>query len=218
MHFDNLKDDILTQKLSNEQLFQKHFVDKETYFFSTGHVERNLEYTFKKDIAEVLEIHINDIYIVGSGKTGYSIKPKNEGGRFDRKFELKKLKRNKSDIDIAIVDTKLFDKVQENIYDWSRGFKITWVENIYYNEGKFPVPINYKFLEYLGKGWYRPDFAPTDFQIQTQKGELQNILNKWSQIFDRKIAFAIYKNWHFFKKYQLETIDLLEAKIKNGEL
>lgn len=217
MYFENLKQDIQSEHYNEEQLFQKYFVDKQTYFFKE--ISTSIEeYKLKKDIADILEIHINDIYIIGSGKIGCSIKPKNEGLEFDSKFNTTKIKKDKSDIDIAIVNSKLFDKIQENIYDWSNGFSFDWDENNFYQRGKFEVSLKYKFLEYLGKGWFRPDYAPQNYYIETKSGKLKNVINKWSEKFDRKIAFALYKDWHFFKKYQIETLKKLSLKIKQGEI
>lgn len=70
----------------------------------------------------------------------------------------------------------------------------------------------------MGKGWYRPDFAPVDYSITTQHSDIKDIINKWRKRLDRKVAFAIYKNWGFFKKYQIESITVLKNKIETGEL
>lgn len=86
-------------------------VDKETYYFKIKINTYWKEYNLK--IAQVLGIHLNDIYIIGSGKIGFSIKPENEGRVFDGKFEKTNLVKDKSDIDIAIVNTKLFDYIQK---------------------------------------------------------------------------------------------------------
>lgn len=215
MYFDEMKKDILANKLNNEQLFQKYFIDKETYFFKTN----DNEYLMKEDIAKILEIHINDIYIVGSAKLGCSIKPNNEGRLFDGNYQKTKKMKDRSDIDVGIVSNQLFDKIQENIYDWSNGFKTTWTVNSYNKDPtKFKVPLKYKFLEYLGKGWYRPDLAPDDFTVETDSGNIKEVIKVWSKTVNRKIAFALYKNWHFFKKYQLENIENLRIKIKKGDV
>ena len=77
--------------------------------------------------------------------------------------------------------------------------------------------MKFKFLEYLGKGWYRPDFAPRSYAVSTNNGILNNVLEKWRKKLNRKIAFAIYKNWHFFKKYQIENIKSTRDIIDTGE-
>lgn len=214
----NFKDEILAKKLNEEQLFQKYLIDSTTFIFSDILKNTNQEYDLKADFASVLHVQINDIYIVGSGKTGFSLKPKEFGRTFDGNFETTKVWKDRSDIDIAIVSTGLFDFVQESIYDWSKGFRVDWDSNKYYESGqeKFGIPLKYMFLEYLGKGWYRPDLAPKDFSVETDVGTLNEVAEKWRAILKRKTSWAIYKNWHFFKKYQVENIKTIRDKIESG--
>ena len=161
--FSEFKNKILEKKLDNEQLFQKFFIDDPTYFFCLKNGTIDLEYELKMEFANILCIHMNDIYIVGSAKTGFSMKPKCRGRGFDGDYLKSKKIKNKSDIDVAVVSSSLFEYVQENIYDWSVAFTRDWNSNKYYSDGmeKFNVSLKYKFLEYLGKGWYRPDLAPS---------------------------------------------------------
>jgi hypothetical protein len=211
------QDDIFENRLNDEQVFQKYFIDNETFFFKLQDNIGNWEYELKMDLANSLNIHMNDIYIVGSGKTGFSMKPKCRGRAFDGDYQITRKVSDKSDIDIAIVSNSLFDEVQENIYDWSKGFKDDWNSNSYYSDGnkRFGVSLKYKFLEYLGKGWYRPDLKPVDYKYQTKDSiNLEDVLDKWRSRLNRKVAYAFYKNWHFFKKYQIETISSLRNSVK----
>ena len=73
-------------------------------------------------------------------------------------------------------------------------------------------------MEYLGKGWFRPDYAPQNYHIETKNGKLKDIIKKWSNKLNRKVAFAIYKDWHFFKKYQMETLKQMSIKISKGDI
>lgn len=220
MTFDSFKEKIISDTLDSEQLFQRYFIDAETYFFN--HVEKgeDFEYLIKKDIAHVLSIHLNDVYIVGSAKIGFSMKPKEYGRVFDGNFVKTSLKKDKSDLDIAIISDRLFDELQETMYDWTNGYRKSWDQNTFYQSGRemFGVDLKYKFLEYLGKGWYRPDFSPTGFRIETINGQLDTVFNTWRRKIDRKISYAVYKNWTFFKKFQLENIEKIISKISSGEL
>ncbi len=217
--YTNFKNDILSNSLSDEQLFQKYFVDNETFFFKSIATSEDWEYELKMDIAKSLDIHMNDIYIIGSGKTGFSMKPRCRGRSFDGDFVESNKWKDKSDIDIAIVSNILFDNVQENIYDWSGGFNNDWNANSYYSDGikKFGVSLKYKFLEYLGKGWFRPDFKPVEYGFEIgNNNSLDDVLEKWRGKLDRKVAYAIYKNWNFFKKYQIENINSLRTVVNEG--
>lgn len=219
--FNEFKSDIVANKLNDEQLFQKYFIDSKTFFFASIQKDCDLEYQLKYDIARVLQIHINDIYIVGSGKTGFSMKMKSAGNVFDYIFNTSKQNKDKSDIDIAIVSPKLFEYIHETFYDWSNHYDFKWDSNSYYPNGcipRFEVNLKYKFLEYLGKGWYRPDFAPTAFQVSTSKGNIKDVIDKWRNKLNRKVSYGIYKSWHYFHKYQIENINHMRHKIKSGDV
>lgn len=220
MTFDSFKEKIISNTLNSEQIFQRFFIDAETYFFNHVEKENDFEYIIKKDIAQVVSVHINDVYIVGSAKVGFSMKPKEYGRVFDGNFLKSNLKKDRSDLDVAIISSRLFDEIQETIYDWTNGFRKSWDQNSFYGSGReiFGVELKYKFLEYLGKGWFRPDLSPAGFKIETANGQLDMVINTWRKKIDRKISFAVYKNWVFFKKYQLENIEKLMIKINAGEL
>lgn len=219
MSFENFKEKIISKTLNSEQIFQKYFIDKETFFFKEIETEDDLEYKLKKDFSFLLDVHINDIYVVGSGKTGFSMNPKQYGQGFDEEFKRTHILRNKSDLDVAIVSPHLYETIQETMYDWSIGYKKSWDRNSFYLSGteRFGVELKYKFLEYLGRGWYRPDLAPANFKIETKNGKLDEVTSYWRQKLRRKISYAVYKNWKFFKKYQLENIDKVIGKISSGD-
>lgn len=219
MSFEKFKEKIITKKLNSEQIFQKYFIDKETFFFKEIETEDDLEYMLKQDFSHLLDVHINDIYVVGSGKTGFSMNPKKYGQGFDEEFNHTKVIRTKSDLDVAIVSSNLYESLQETMYDWSIGYKKNWDRNSYYYNGKekFGVELKYKFLEYLGRGWYRPDLAPADFKIETKNGSLDQVTNYWRKRLRRQISYAVYKNWKFFKKYQIENIDKIIGKVNSGD-
>ncbi|MGP8329753.1 MAG: hypothetical protein ACT6FF_05500 [Methanosarcinaceae archaeon] len=215
--FDQFKQDLLLKKLNNEQIFQKYFIDQKTYFFFSNH---NEEYLLKCEIAEVLKVYINDIYIIGSGKVGFSIKPKAIGRAFDENFKKTHKLNDKSDIDVAIVSNELFEFIMVNMYDWSEAYKKDWNSNDYYSDGKekFGVSLKYKFLEYMGKGWYRPDFTPVSYSLERGESSIQDAIKSWRKRLKRKVSIAIYKNWNFFMKYQIENIQSIRDGLSSGDL
>lgn len=113
----NLKPDVLVQK---------HLIEDRTFFFNE--IKKGEEFDFKKDIASILKVHVRDIVIVGSGKFGFSLKPDNasEGlylfKEFDYNFK-NNISDKKSDLDIAIVSSFLFDKEIENLYNYTGFYK-----------------------------------------------------------------------------------------------
>ncbi|RZJ48820.1 MAG: hypothetical protein EOO44_19550, partial [Flavobacterium sp.] len=106
---------------------QKFLIEEPTFFFNN--VRKGEEYDFKKNIAEILGVHFRDIIIVGSGKLGFSIKPDSETAlyrfkMFDHDVD-KGLSEVKSDLDVAIISSNLFDKEIENLYNHMDFYKGT---------------------------------------------------------------------------------------------
>ena len=114
----DFKSDCVT--LKEDIVVQKHLVDGTSYFFQLYYDEAE-EFDFKKSLAESLEVHIRDIAIVGSGKLGFSIKPSKSNSRFyqfkvfDQDFD-EDPSNKKSDLDVAIISGKLFDKQLVSLY------------------------------------------------------------------------------------------------------
>ena len=121
--------------LKPDILVQKHLIEDITFFFDK--IRKGEEFDFKKDIASILNVHVRDIVIVGSGKFGFSLKPSNasEGLYLFKEFDYNyknKISEKKSDLDIAIVSSYLFDKeiqytcgmcTKNNVFIVSSGFK-----------------------------------------------------------------------------------------------
>jgi hypothetical protein len=63
----------ICKKNKPDIIVQKHIIEDETFFFKE--IIKGKEFDFKKDIANILDVHIRDVVIVGSGKLGFSLKP-----------------------------------------------------------------------------------------------------------------------------------------------
>lgn len=209
---DSLKTDLRNESLSFEQLFQKHIVDIQSFYFNTILQDTGKEYEIRELIANSLGVHINEVVIVGSAKLGFSLNPNKLYNEFDAKFNRTSVIRDKSDLDIAVISPDLFKELNIRIYDFTNSFKVKWKENEYYNGDKingFEVPINYKFFEYHTKGWFRPDFKPSGFEFcinNTFEGLKKQIID----ITGRRLGLGIYKNWFFFKNYHIENLKRLQ--------
>jgi hypothetical protein len=116
MNLDSFKHECMQSR--PDTVVQKHIVDGTTFFFDQ--IRKGEEFDFKKDIAEIIDVHIRDIVIVGSGKLGFSLKPNNsENGlylykEFDSNYK-EDNELEKSDLDVAIVSSVLFDKEIKNL-------------------------------------------------------------------------------------------------------
>ncbi len=214
---DSLKTDLRNESLSFEQLFQKHIVDSQCFFFNSIIKDTKKEYEIRGLIANSLGVHINEVIIVGSAKLGFSLSPKKLYNEFDSKFNQTKIFRDKSDLDIAVISPDLFKDLNIRIYNYTNSFKFKWHENEYYNGSKlndFNVPINYKFFEYHTKGWFRPDFKPRGFEFCTNSS-YENLKKQIIDTTGRKIGLGIYKNWFFFKNYHIENLKILQTLMKS---
>jgi hypothetical protein len=106
-------------------LLQKYIIDTDSHFFQK--IENRLdEFDFKKDISQILSVHVRDIIIVGSGKLGFSLKPyitKSKSAYYNfYEFDFKWKQNNsnkRSDLDVAIISSELFDRQFVNLYNES---------------------------------------------------------------------------------------------------
>ncbi|MBD9613713.1 hypothetical protein IB245_19625 [Pseudomonas sp. PDM02] len=108
-------------------------------------------YDFKKIITNEFEISFHEVYITGSGKLGFS---PHKGTTFDYD----------SDIDVAIISSKLFDSIM--------GMISTYQMQIRKNRRVIrdaELSMYHEFLEYSAMGWIRPDKLPISFQMDVLK-------------------------------------------------
>lgn len=212
----HLKKDLLNEKLSMEQLFQKHVVDIPTYFFSEILNDTAKEYKIRELVANALEVHINEVLVMGSAKLGYSLSPKKTYRDFDHIYNQTRAKKDKSDLDIAIISNDYFSDVSIKLYQFSNSYRTKWKANEYYNGAKlrdFDVPINHKLFEYHIKGWFRPDFKPIGFEFCINK-TFEELKKEILHLTGRKTGLAIYKNWFYFKSYHIENLNRLQSSMK----
>lgn len=188
------KNDCLTE--SHDSVVQRHLLDGSSFYFET--TEPTAEFTFKKGIADSLQVHIRDIAIVGSAKLGFSIKPEKTGLYAFRHFDLGRT----SDIDIAVVSSTLFDLQVIKLYEHTSAYR---------NSHIWRVPSDKKsFINYAVKGWLRPDFLPTGYHITT---EITPTLAEYKMKFGRSINIGIYKSWYFFQKYHSNNVRSIHLNI-----
>jgi len=220
---ESLKLDLLSE-MKVEQLFQKHIIDGSSYYFRDHLGEHNQEYELRHDLSDQLGLSINDIVIVGSAKLGFSVK--NEKFlKFDAKFSDTNLKKDHSDIDVAIVNRRLFDTQAATIYEISRHFEGSWINdnwksNYFYRDKNALQRSGVKslFTSYtknIARGWLRLDYAPN---IYINSAPWKEIVKIWQERLERKVTIAIYSEWHYLKHYQMDNLLNLRRKIKALEI
>ncbi|GHA71068.1 hypothetical protein [Pontibacter akesuensis] len=211
------KQDITSARLTQEQLFQKHIVDGRCHYFTHILKDEEKEYKLRQLVADYLDVYIHEVIIVGSAKLGFSISPKKLFHHFDTKFRMTRQWKDKSDIDVAVICEELFEGVGRNVFKYTNSLKDQWDSNEYYREGKFNVPVNYRYFEYFSKGWFRPDFKPRGFEISNLKS-FEAFKKETTKLVDRKVTIAIYKNWFYFMNYHTDNLNEISHKKETSTL
>jgi len=175
---------------------QKFLIEESSYFFNE--IIKGEEYDFKREIATILEVHIRDIAIVGSGKLGFSLKP-NSGAT--NLYQFKSFDAGgidkKSDLDIAIISSYLFDKEIENLYKHMGFYKTKWEDRV-------------SFAKYVLKGRLAIRFLPESFPLT--KGILK-VQEKYKMQYGRVVNIEIYKSWYYFETYHQENIKNIQVNL-----
>lgn len=214
------KSDLRQETLNYEAIIQKHLIDAPTYYFENYIKIPSAENSLKSLIAQSFSINKEEVFIIGSGKTGFSFKPNNLFKEFDYKYSLSKLIKDKSDLDIVIISSKLYELIGRNMYNYTAAYNDKWKNNEYYSFEKarqFPVPICYKCFEYYTKGWFRPDFKPYGFEF-CEKGSFEELKRNIYKIIGRKGTIAVYQNWFYFSNYHITNIKNLSLKLKTEKV
>ncbi|MDP2143758.1 MAG: hypothetical protein Q8J80_06450 [Gallionella sp.] len=205
----------LTSIIPIEQVFQKHVVDGSSYFFKERLQKIDWEYELRHELAKSLDVSINDVIIVGSAKLGFSLKTE-EFNQFDFKFSNTKNPRDLSDIDIAVVNRKLYDKTIEQVFHLSRHFEKDWIEKNWKMNAFYKIPDNLhkRYALYLAKGWLRPDLLPSSFY---DVAPWRPVCDDWRVKLRRKIALGFYSDWLYLKHYQMDNLDRLRNQLNSLE-
>ena len=170
---DQYKADLST--LSPIQIVRKHIIYGESCVLS-----QHEYFDLRSKIAEHFQLHPNEVLVVGSAKLGFSIVPNKVYNLFG----------DASDIDVAIVSSKLFDAIWESVFS-------------YKHEGGY-WPEYDEFIEYFFRGWIRPDKLPPSniFQLAKDWWDFFQGVTNSGAYGDYKIAGALYKSWFFLENYQ----------------
>lgn len=212
-----LKQDLIDEK-DMEIIFQQHIIEGDSYFFNSLMNAPEKEYELRKELSRELNINIRDTVLVGSAKIGFSIKTR-QFLEFDEKFKASKMRKDRSDIDIAIVSQALFDDLSEKLYKFTRHYDKSWIAenwqvNNYYSTHSPEKPkLHDSFFYYYAKGWYRPDMLPANFDPPWK-----DTLGRWRTSLNRKISIGLYRDWKYLKNYQTDHLETIQSKIKQLEI
>ncbi|UHQ56642.1 hypothetical protein [Microbulbifer sp. YPW16] len=138
------------------------------------------EFELARSIADHFDTHPANVILVGSGKLGFSIAPHKRYVPFN----------DKSDVDVAIIDQRLFDTI--------------WWEIHKANMTSSNWPNRDAFAKYLLRGWIRPDKFPS---IEAPEvSDWWDFFNSLSRSVGIKIRGAVYNDWKFFESYHVQSV------------
>jgi len=154
------------------------------------------EFELKDRISDYFDVEFSEVVVVGSGKLGFSIAPRKRYREFNEE----------SDIDIAVVSEKLFNKV--------------WKEAYLYRKSGAYWPKCGEFFRYLASGWIRPDKLPigSSFRFTERWWNHYNELTSGGEFGPYKIRGGLYHSWFFFFQYQYQCIDQCASEIDDANI
>lgn len=159
-------------------------------------------------LVKQLGVQSTSIYIVGSGKLGFSLNPDN----FPRPFS------ESSDIDVVIIDQRMFDTVWTTLLKWHyprRTLELPGIDRQWIGSRK----------KDLYWGWFLPDkiqFDGLSFpsvlkpvrDISTTWFNAFQSLSQYDEFLGRTVSGRLYRTWDHALLYHMEGLRLLSQIVK----
>ena len=166
--------------LSSIQMIRKYILNGGCHVLNDDQ-----HFRLKEQICEHFGIEFNNVILVGSGKLGFSIKSEKRFHSFGED----------SDIDVAVVSTKLFQNIWEEAY-------------LYKKSGAY-WPKSASFFRYLSEGWIRPDKLPSSdyFSFTATWWDFFNGITVSKCYGPYKIRAGLYHSMFFLQEYQKICIE-----------
>ena len=188
MNHRKLIEDAANQHLPRRQIARQLYFLSPSFAFDGN---TSLQLALYEKICDYLKLPLSAIRLVGSGHTGFSLV---KNTPFDK---------NKSDLDIAIVDSRLYLDFFELAFQTTEGWR---------DVTKFPGSAQKQkqtkadFLSYLRKGVIRPDLMPSS----PQKADWENFFGKLGDQYSNfcnGISAGIYAGELFMAAKQESAIE-----------
>ncbi len=157
-------------------------------------------FDFRRRIADKFSVSFHEVFVVGSAKLWFSLYK-------DKQFDLD------SDIDVVIVSEHLFDTFMEKIRAYQNELRrsrrtVTDKE----------LKMYHQFLEYIARGWIRPDKIPLSFRLSDLKDDwfafFKSISNGKSEVGNYKVTAGIFRSYVHLEHYLLNGLqEIYSAKL-----
>lgn len=195
---EEIKKDIVI--LPAKEFYIKYLLRSDNWYFETKLGKSKEDSIRKSDdfkaiVSQTLEISFNNIAIVGSSKTGCSLTPVSE-----QRSKLFRGFNDDSDIDIAIVSDKLFQKY------WDL-FRHSYSE------------VNKRYYNYISRGIYRGYINEKHLSVidgcrkeWNEKSSSSKRILRNELYIQPEITYRLYRSWEDFEEYHIQSI----TEIKRG--
>lgn len=180
------KNDLLV--LNDSQMVNKYYLSGSPFALTDDKYHQ-----VREKVAAHFEIDFNNVFLVGSAKLGFSIKPKRRYMAFG----------SKSDIDMVIVSEKLYEKIWQELYLFEKN-------GGYWERGE-------SFKEYHFKGWMRPDKLPLEPSFVRTKmwWDFFEEISGSGEFGPYRIVGGLYHSRFFFENYQKKCFEQCRTGLSN---
>lgn len=162
----------------------------------------------RQHLSEALRLTPKDILVVGSARIGFSLNP----DRFPRQFLAS------SDIDVLVVDSRLFDKIWTTVLKWHYprkglhlgGQDARWMGNMrkYIYWGAI-VPSN---VRYVGLSF--PEILKPIRDLSTAWFNAFQSLSLYPEFSAREVSGLLYRTVEHAKLYQIEGLRRIKMQLQ----
>jgi hypothetical protein len=161
-------------------------------------------YEFRKRVSINFGIDFHEVFITGSAKLGFSP-------------HKRKMFDYDSDVDIAIVSPKLYDKILDIICEYQMELR-----NSRRAVTSQEIKMYHDFLEYTAIGWIRPDKLPISFKVGKLKNEwfefFNSISHGKSEIGNYQASAGVFKTHQHFEKYTISGFRKLKKSLEVDQI
>ena len=193
---DKFKEDLMSKDIHS--VYRKYLLGHKIWYFETKLSVEDYAQTyddFKIYMSERLNLHVNNIAIVGSAKLGFSLSPTKNYKCFD----------DESDIDLIIVSRELFRASWDAFLELSNRFHVNFYSGITSNIFRRFVSLkNPDIRNDFFSGWVK--------KVDPCKKDIQTIFN-----IPHEINYRIYESWESVESYHVNGLNKLINKMESDD-
>ncbi len=197
----------VSQMYPTKEEFEEILEKKDVDTILSSYVFSGLPYSFRsvpevhirmiEQISRGLRVSKEDICIVGSARTGFSLSPLKYGEAFN----------NFSDIDVVVVSPKLFDPSWLEVVTHCRGPRST------HNKATWGRLLDHRDRHYVFNGWIYPNDMIGALGIGSRWLSTFSGLSRIRELSTRKVSGRLYRTWDHVKAYHTWSLQKLQESI-----